>query len=53
MNTILFEIANSVATITLNRPDRLNSFNTDMHAELKDALKQVQDPANKVRISGL
>lgn len=49
MNTISFEIANSVATITLNRPDRLNSFNTEMHAELKDALKQVQDPANSVR----
>lgn len=49
MNTILFEIKDQVATITLNRPDRLNSFNTDMHAELKDALKQVQDPANNVR----
>ncbi|CDL00389.1 acyl-CoA hydratase [Magnetospirillum gryphiswaldense MSR-1 v2] len=49
MTTILFQIENGVATLTLNRPDRLNSFNTDMHAELKDALKQVQDPANKVR----
>jgi 2-(1,2-epoxy-1,2-dihydrophenyl)acetyl-CoA isomerase len=49
MTTLLFQIENGVATITLNRPDRLNSFNTEMHAELKDALKQVQDPANKVR----
>lgn len=49
MTTILFDIRDNVATITLNRPDRLNSFNTDMHAELKAALKQVQDPANGVR----
>lgn len=49
MTTILFAIQDNVATITLNRPDRLNSFNTDMHAELKAALKQVQDPANGVR----
>lgn len=49
MTTLLFQIENGVATLTLNRPDRLNSFNTEMHVELKDALKQVQDPANKVR----
>lgn len=48
-DTILFAISNGVATLTLNRPDRLNSFNTDMHAELKQALKQVQDPAQGVR----
>ena len=49
MNTILFEIKDQVATITLHRPDRLNSFTVEMHAELKDALRQVQDPANGVR----
>lgn len=49
MNTILFDIKDAVATITLNRPDRLNSFNVEMHDELKSALKQVQDPANNVR----
>lgn len=29
---------NGVARITLNRPDRLNSFTRDMHKELRDAL---------------
>jgi 2-(1,2-epoxy-1,2-dihydrophenyl)acetyl-CoA isomerase len=35
--TILFE-RDSIARITLNRPDRLNSFTAQMHAELRDAL---------------
>ena len=36
--TILFEIADGIARLTLNRPDRLNSFNTAMHAEVRAAL---------------
>jgi 2-(1,2-epoxy-1,2-dihydrophenyl)acetyl-CoA isomerase len=40
--TILFERADGIARITLNRPDRLNSFNTAMHAELREALAQVK-----------
>ncbi len=36
--TILFESVGPVARITLNRPDRLNSFTAQMHAELRDAL---------------
>ena len=36
--TIDFKLNNSVARITLNRPDVLNSFNTAMHEELRDAL---------------
>src|SRR6185436_16063638 len=39
--TILFESAGPVARITLNRPDRLNSFTAQMHAELRDALARV------------
>ncbi len=29
-------------TITLNRPERLNSFNDEMHAQLAECLKQVE-----------
>ena len=31
----------AIATITLNRPEKLNSFNTEMHEELADALDDV------------
>ena len=40
--TILFE-PGSVARITLNRPDRLNSFTVQMHSEVRDALDQLSD----------
>jgi 2-(1,2-epoxy-1,2-dihydrophenyl)acetyl-CoA isomerase len=36
--TIDFKADGPVARITLNRPDRLNSFTVAMHSELKDAL---------------
>jgi 2-(1,2-epoxy-1,2-dihydrophenyl)acetyl-CoA isomerase len=41
--TILLEASGPVARITLNRPDRLNSFTAAMHAELKDALDNLGD----------
>ncbi|MCX8474886.1 MAG: 2-(1,2-epoxy-1,2-dihydrophenyl)acetyl-CoA isomerase PaaG [Sphingomonas sp.] len=40
--TILFE-PGVIARITLNRPDRLNSFTVLMHAELRDALANLGD----------
>jgi 2-(1,2-epoxy-1,2-dihydrophenyl)acetyl-CoA isomerase len=40
--TILFESAGGIARITLNRPDRLNSFTNGMHGELRDVLANVQ-----------
>jgi|SRR5581483_11751516 len=38
---ILFESTAGVARLTLNRPDRLNSFNTAMHAEVREALGRI------------
>lgn len=44
-NTIQFEQKNGVATLTLNRPDNLNSFNTEMHGEVRQVMKQVKQDA--------
>lgn len=38
---ILFEITDGIARLTLNRPDKLNSFTGEMHAELRDALDAI------------
>lgn len=40
--TIQFETADGIARLTLNRPERLNSFNTEMHAAVRDALAALQ-----------
>ena len=39
---VLFEMAGNVAVITLNRPDKLNSFTRAMHAELRTAIDKAQ-----------
>lgn len=39
--TILLEKSNGVAKVTLNRPDKLNSFNVQMHEELQAALDDI------------
>src|SRR5580692_9504899 len=39
--TILFEVDSGVARLTLNRPDKLNSFNMQMHGEVREALSSV------------
>ena len=36
--TIDFKVDGAIARISLNRPDRLNSFTVQMHEELRDAL---------------
>lgn len=39
---ILFSIEDGVARLTLNRPDKLNSFTAAMHLEVREALQQVK-----------
>jgi len=45
MPFILFEVDNNTATITLNRPDKLNSFNREMALLLQDKLDECRDSA--------
>jgi 2-(1,2-epoxy-1,2-dihydrophenyl)acetyl-CoA isomerase len=53
-DTILLDISERVACITLNRPDKLNSFTARMHEELREALDQVRagDAARALLITG-
>ncbi len=40
---ITFTVEAGIARLTLNRPDKLNSFNGAMHAELRVALDRIQE----------
>lgn len=42
-DNILFEKKNHIATITLNRPDKLNSIDKDTHLEIQAALADIED----------
>lgn len=46
LETIRLEIAEGVARVTLNRPERLNSFTANMHEELALALDAADADAN-------
>lgn len=54
METIDYSLEGGVARITLNRPDKLNAFNGQMHKELTDALKRVKkdDEVRAVLLTG-
>jgi 2-(1,2-epoxy-1,2-dihydrophenyl)acetyl-CoA isomerase len=39
---VLFEVQSGVATITLNRPDRLNALNEDIHTHLRAAFDRIE-----------
>jgi 2-(1,2-epoxy-1,2-dihydrophenyl)acetyl-CoA isomerase len=43
MPAVLTSVEAGVFTITLNRPDKLNAFNPDMHKELRRALEHALD----------
>ena len=47
---ILLELDAGIARLTFNRPGRLNSFNTAMHAEVRAALAEIEKAAVRVLI---
>ena len=48
--TILYDVTGGIARLTLNRPERLNSFNAAMHAELREALARVAGDGARVLV---
>ena len=53
MSSIIKEKKDSIFYITLNRPDSLNAFNTEMLMELQEALKEAEsDDVRCVVITG-
>src|SRR5450432_3890435 len=47
-DTILFSVGGGIARLTLNRPDKLNSFNSQMHGEVRHALGRL--PGSEARV---
>ena len=43
---IIFEVSDQIATITLNRPERLNAWTYEMSMEIWDALMKVENDPN-------
>ena len=52
--SIRLDIVDGYAAITLNRPDRLNSFNPEMHERLREALDEIaaREDVRAVLITG-
>ena len=48
--TILFGIEDGIARLTLNRPDKLNSFNVKMHEEVRHALSTLSSGGARVLV---
>lgn len=46
MSAIIYKIENNVATITLNRPEKFNSFNRDMSLALQSCLDKAEADEN-------
>lgn len=49
-DTILFAVDGGIARLTLNRPDRLNSFNIRMHEEVQQALATLSRTTARVLV---
>jgi 2-(1,2-epoxy-1,2-dihydrophenyl)acetyl-CoA isomerase len=54
MSAVLIEIKNAVCVVTLNRPDRLNALNADIHAGLREAFDKIEtdDEIRAVLLTG-
>lgn len=50
--TIEFNIADNIARLTLNRPDVLNGMNTQMRAEVRDAVREAGHSARVLLLTG-
>ena len=50
MSLVEFEVADRIATITLNRPERKNALNAEMIVRLAEAWKKVRDD-DEVRVA--
>lgn len=48
--TLLFSVERGIARLTLNRPGKLNSFNTTMHEEVRAALARVVPEGARVLV---
>ena len=44
--TVLYEVSDHIATLTLNRPDRLNAYPAALGAELRQAMRRASDDAD-------
>jgi enoyl-CoA hydratase/carnithine racemase len=49
--TVLYDVADHICTVTLNRPEKLNAWTRQMHFDLKDAMQKAgADPDVRVII---
>ena len=47
--TVLYDVADRICTVTLNRPEKLNAWTRQMHLDLKDAMQKAgADPDVRV-----
>lgn len=46
MSSVLFSISNAVATLTLNRPEKLNAFNREMALQVQENLDECANDKN-------
>ena len=45
-STVLYEVKNRIAYITLNRPEKLNAFNLELSFALRDAWKRFENDSD-------